>query len=332
MNVGVAGGARLKLVRSRPLPVDCAVGYTAVALVAQRVDARHVEQAGVLRTMRAVASCAAFSLDGSVLINEWPAHFGVALGADRVLIGRRFQVAVPEGAVDIVAVAALDESFVDLVVERHIKCRLGIGMALETKRRLRSLQQSLIVALVNGVTADAAYVCLGMRRAVEVGMRAGVAAEALLVHFLGRVLRRVEDLGDVATTGHVLAACAVAVLASDACAAVHQRHLGVRIGCEALGDFFVAGGASIGAHELSLRGGRCLRTGALGSCGRSGQRRSAEQPQAKHEHQEHSQSRPISRGCTDRQLRNRPISMHEKYRLQRSPWTAGNRHQQPFSG
>jgi hypothetical protein len=149
-----------------------------VALVAQRVDVRHIQQPRVLRTVRSVATQASFRLDRGVLEDERPARLGVALGADRILIGRRLQVVVPEGAVNVVAVAALDQAFVHLVVERHIERRLHVGVALEAKRGLRSLQQRLFLAAVDAVAAGAADAGLGMRRTIEVGMRSRVAAQA----------------------------------------------------------------------------------------------------------------------------------------------------------
>ena len=46
-----------------------------------------------------------------------------------------------EGPVHIVAVAALHQAFIHLVVERHVELRLDVVMALEAKLRLRRLQQ-----------------------------------------------------------------------------------------------------------------------------------------------------------------------------------------------
>ena len=80
-------------------------------------------------------------LDRDVFIDERPARLGVALGADRVLVGRGLHVVGQEGAVHVVAIAARDQAFVHLVVERHVERRLSVGVALEAERRLRSLQQ-----------------------------------------------------------------------------------------------------------------------------------------------------------------------------------------------
>jgi hypothetical protein len=147
MNVGVAAGAWRQLRRSCAHPVNRAGRDRAMALVAQCVDLRHVQQPRVLRTMRRVAPQAPLRLDRGVLEDEWPARLRVALGADRILIGRGLQVVVPEGAVRIVAVAALHQAFIHLVVEGHIERRLHVGVALKAERGLRSLEQLLLPVL-----------------------------------------------------------------------------------------------------------------------------------------------------------------------------------------
>ena len=46
------------------------------------------QQPWILRAVRRMASDATLGPDRSVLEGEWPAHIGVALGADGVLVGR----------------------------------------------------------------------------------------------------------------------------------------------------------------------------------------------------------------------------------------------------
>ena len=215
MDHGVAVNAGLQLRRSCVHPVNRAGSNWAVALVAQGVDRGHIQQPGVLRAMRSVAGQAALRLDRGVLVHEWPAVLHVALGADRILIGRGPDVVVPKGAVNIMAVAALDQAFVHLVVEGHIECRLHIGVALIAERGLGRLEQRLLLAAVNVVAADAADARLGMRSTFEVGMRSRMAAQARGVHLFRRSLGRVEDLGYVAAAVNVRLARAVATLAGD---------------------------------------------------------------------------------------------------------------------
>ena len=76
------------------------------------------------------------ALTGGVLVNERTAHIRVALGADHILIGRGPQVVVPERAVNVMTVVALDHAFVHRMVEGHTECRLHVGVALKAERGL----------------------------------------------------------------------------------------------------------------------------------------------------------------------------------------------------
>ena len=78
--------------RPRPHSVNRVVSYAAVALVAERGDGRHVQQARVLGAVSSVASQTPLSLDRDVFKDERPARLGVAPGADRVLVGRGLHV------------------------------------------------------------------------------------------------------------------------------------------------------------------------------------------------------------------------------------------------
>ena len=114
--------------------------------------------------MRRVARNAAFRTDRCVFKYKRPAYIGVAFGAYCVLISGRFQIVRIECAVGIVAVAALHQSLIHLVVEGHAKCRFRIGVALEAEIRLRSLEQLfLLLARVNTVTAGATNVRFRVR-------------------------------------------------------------------------------------------------------------------------------------------------------------------------
>ena len=104
--------------------------------------------------MRSVAPQASLRLDRGMLVNERPTRLRVALGADRILIGHGFQVVVSEGAVRIVAVRTLHETFVHPVVKGHIEGRLDVCVALEAKGRLFGLEQdSLGSSLMHGVAS-----------------------------------------------------------------------------------------------------------------------------------------------------------------------------------
>jgi len=135
-----------------------------MALVAQGIDLRHIQQARVLRTMGRVATQAALRLDRGMLEDKGSARLRVALGADHVLVGGIAQAVVPKGAVDVMAIAAPDKTFVHLVVERHIEGGLHVGVALKAEHGLCSLQQLLLVrACMNAVAACATHARFGMR-------------------------------------------------------------------------------------------------------------------------------------------------------------------------
>lgn len=141
------------------IAADCAV-----ALLAQGIDRWHVQQSGILRTVRSVASNAPFSLDHRVLVNEWPTHICMALDADDILIGGRSELVGLERTVHVMAVGALDCALKHRMMERHIECALHVGVAGEAERRLRQFQQgAFALRSVNAMAADAAQSGLSMR-------------------------------------------------------------------------------------------------------------------------------------------------------------------------
>ena len=100
-----------------------------------------------------------------MLVDERPASLGVALGADRILICRGFQVLLTERAMDIVAVAALHQPFLNFVMERLRECRLHIAVACEAQARLRRRPQQIhrCSGVVNAMAARAAHTRLAVR-------------------------------------------------------------------------------------------------------------------------------------------------------------------------
>lgn len=215
MNIGMAVRTSYDFRRPSAHSMNRVGSYAAVALVAERGDGRHVQQAGVLGTVRSVASQTPLGLDRDVFIDERPARLGVALGADRVLVGRGLHVVGSEGAVHVVAIAARDQAFIHLVVERHIERGLSVGVALEAESRLRNLQQIFFfLALMSAMAADTADVRLGVGRAVKVRVRSRVTGQALGVNLFGRVLRGIEYLARVAAARHVLRSGTMAAFAA----------------------------------------------------------------------------------------------------------------------
>ena len=69
------------------------------------------------------------------------------------------------------------------------------------------------LAVVNAMAAHAAHIALAVRRALEVRMRARMAAEALCIHIFRRGFLRVEDFALVSAPVHVRLAGSVTVFA-----------------------------------------------------------------------------------------------------------------------
>ena len=269
MNVGVA--ARAGLIRRRPRAhaVNRALRDRAVALVAQSVDRRHVEHACVLRSVRAVTTETSLRLDRRVLEHEGSARFRVALGADRVLIGRGFQVRAVERPVRIVAVIAAHHAFVHRVMERHVEARFLIGVALEAQLRLRRLQQrDFSLRRVDAVAAGAANVGLRVRGAIEVRVRAGVAAQARLVNLLRAELVKAANLRHIAAAFHVGLPGSVTAFAGHSLTGMFKSKTRMRIRAELLHDLLMTCGAGLLTDELGRIGcrlwfGSCRLLGAL---------------------------------------------------------------------
>lgn len=251
------------------------VSHRAMALGAQRGDARHIQQAGVLRSVRSMASHATVP-DSSVFKHERPTGFCVAFGADRVLIRGVLQVRPVERPVRIVAIRALRDAFVHLVVEGHRELGFLIAVALIAEVGLGVLQEVVVLPLrrrkrscrhhpgarirraglwiVDAVARGAAHVGLGVRRAVEISVLARVARQACLVDLLSGSLGRIEDFGCVAAAVHVSFAGSVAAFAGYAGSAVQEGQLTMRIVGEFFANFFMAGCASFATHKVARRG------------------------------------------------------------------------------
>jgi hypothetical protein len=201
-----------------------------MALIAQLVDVGYVQQSSVLRAVWCVAGHASFGSYSSVLVDKGSARLCMALRADGILISRRLDVVVSECSMCVMAVAALHDAFIHLVVEGHVKCRLDLCMAPKAKSRLRSLQQGGFRSRgMDAVAAEAAYVCLGMGRAEKVRVGASVTTQAGRIHFLRRHLVQTPDLRNIATGINVSFAGAVATFAGRPCPTMLERELGMRI-------------------------------------------------------------------------------------------------------
>lgn len=209
--------------------------------------------------MRIVAPQASFRLDRWMLVHPRTTFIRVTLRADHVLIDRGPQVVVLEGAMNVMAVSALDHALIHRVMEGHVELRPDIGVALIAKRRLRLLQQVLLdLGVMDVVTTDATQARLGVWRALEVRMDPRMTAQARCNHFMRRGLGGIEDLGNVPASGDMQATRPVAVFTGHALVSMQVHHLGMRIVGEVLHHIRMAHDAGFLAHKFGpwdLRGG-----------------------------------------------------------------------------
>lgn len=231
-----AGLVLVRLIVERRYSGSGEVHGSRVALQAQRVDIIARQQPRVWRSVRRMAPSASFGLDHRMRIDERACGLRVALHANCVATRTAVQhsagplQSAHERAMRIMAIAALDQPFIHLVMERLSKCRLDIGVATIAELRLRHFEEALFAfRLMDTVAARAANLSLTVRRVRKIRVRASMAAQAFLIRRFGRRLRELEDFCNVATTINVGLPGTVAVLAGDAFIAMHQRHAGVRV-------------------------------------------------------------------------------------------------------
>ena len=146
MNGGVAHRAGLILLR---LVVECGscrrpgVRGKRVALEAQQVYLRALQQARIRGAVRHVARGATLDFHGFMFVNERPGLFRVAGETNQVLRTRGAQLPRLEPAVLIVAVRALHQSFVHAVMEGPVELLFLVEVTGVAKIRLLGLEQEL---------------------------------------------------------------------------------------------------------------------------------------------------------------------------------------------
>ena len=207
-----------------------------------------------------MAGLAALDFHGLVLEHERALLVGVALEADRVLRRGSAHLLGTYGAVHVVAIAALDQAFVDAVVERHVELSLLLKMAGVAELRLGFLSRNSVVSAWCGewqeIQLTSFFVCTELMAFMCCGA-AGMAGQAAGVDFLGGVILKDEDLRVVAAAGNVGRSRAVAAFASLVRRAAFrvQGSLPVRRFFPAVVDVFVAGLASLGSDISDLKHG-----------------------------------------------------------------------------
>ncbi len=199
-----------------------------------------------------MARCTALSLDGRVLVDEWPCGLNVTLGADDILGRTNTEQIRLEGAMWIVAIGAFDQPFVDPVVKWLRKSRLDICMALIAKARLALLEQGrLRFELVDAVAAGATDKSFAMGGPLEVGVVTNMASQTLLLHLSRRCLCELEDLGRHSAAVNMGLAGSVTAFACDPFAVVLESESGMRIVVGAFHLVLMANGAGFCAGVVS---------------------------------------------------------------------------------
>jgi hypothetical protein len=195
---------------------------------------------------------AAFSLYRHVFIDEWPLFVGMAFEAKLVSIGKSPDLAQGGCAVSIVAVAALNQSFVDAVVIGLTEVSLGRCMAAVAESRLCLNQQVFrFLGVMRRVAVQTTDGVAGVCRAREMPLFVlfAVATEATSAGFLRGKLLKANNLGDIATAFYMFRSRAVAGFAS---VPILKGSLEVRRGLEVLFvEIFVARLAGIRPGVLS---------------------------------------------------------------------------------
>ncbi len=206
-----------------------------------------------------VARPAAIDLYRRVFVDKRPLLIGVAFETDCVLRGGSHHLFGPRGAVRIVAIGALNESFIHSMMERHIELRLLLQMAGIAKLRLGFLQQEFagfgMVWRVAGDATNAVGRVDGVD-GVHLMRTARVAGETAAINFLGRMIfTEDEDFADVPATRDVRGAGAMTIFATVfADAAFLVCLLPVRAFLPALIESFMAGLAGFTADIILIAG------------------------------------------------------------------------------
>ena len=135
-------------------------------------------------------------LDWRVFKDERTALVRVASKANGILSGRTAYLLWTHGSMYVVAVAALDQTFVHTMMKGHRKLCFLVEMARVAERGLRLDEKEFLrFRMVRGMTRRAAYVVFRMFRidGVHVLRATGMASQAALVDLFGRMIFKVEN-------------------------------------------------------------------------------------------------------------------------------------------
>jgi hypothetical protein len=159
-----------------------------MASEAEQIDIAQLQHVCVRSAVDGMAGNTAIHFDGCMLIDEGSLLVRVAFKADSVLrCGSAYLLGLYR-AVHVMAIAALDESFIYPMMERHIELGFLLKMTRVAQLRLGLHKQKFAFFGVMGrMTGDATYIAFRMLRidGIHVLCAAGVASKAASIDFLG---------------------------------------------------------------------------------------------------------------------------------------------------
>jgi len=100
-----------------------------MALQAQHIDLAYAQETRVRGAMGCMASGAAFRFHRHMLVHKRSARIGMALDASGIAAGQSLGLAESGGAMNVVAIAAMNQSFIYAMVIGPGKLSFGIGVA-----------------------------------------------------------------------------------------------------------------------------------------------------------------------------------------------------------
>ena len=117
-----------------------AEGRGSVALQAKQVDVAHFQHVRIGPAVRQMARLASINLDGSMLVHKRPLLVRVTLEADRILRGGSPHLFRLHRTVHVVAITALDQSFIHAMMEGHVELRFLLRGGRNSKARAGTSQ------------------------------------------------------------------------------------------------------------------------------------------------------------------------------------------------
>lgn len=173
-----------------------------MAFQAEDVEIAGLEQTRIGRAMRRVARFAAFRLDHWMFENERPLLVHVACETDGIPRCRGTQLLADEPAVRVMAIRALNKSFLDAMVKGHIELRFHFQVAAVAELGLRFCEKEVTCGgVMRGMAGYATEIILAVGRAGKVGvvLPGSVAIQAALIYLFCGGRLKTEDLRFVAT-------------------------------------------------------------------------------------------------------------------------------------